>query len=67
MEEEMKWQKPTNEITGAYYEEKTDWLTILFGTLAVTVVTLVLLDFIFGAETMTEVYAEGVMFIRSVI
>lgn len=63
-----------NEITGAYYEVKILVLNIFLGTIVgIVVVALLasiltmLLDLIFGAETMTELYAEGVMFIRPVL
>lgn len=43
-----------NEITGAYYEKKTPWLTMFFQAIAGIVTGLVLADFIFEAEQARE-------------
>ncbi len=57
-----------NEITGAYYEEKkTPVLNIFLYALAGIVAGLVTADIAFGAESMTEVYANAVMFICSIL
>lgn len=46
-----------NEITGAYYEEKTDWTTIAVVTIGTIVTLLILADVVFGAEAVTNFIA----------
>ena len=56
----------TNEITGAYYEEKkAPLLNIIFVTLAVIVTCLVLADLIVGAENVTNTLADLVVKVRN--
>lgn len=49
-----------NEITGAYYEEQTPWITYILVTLGVLIVTLAIVD-LFYPEVVTEVLSEVMM------
>lgn len=57
--------KHTN-FTEEFYEvPKADWLAVFFATLAVLVVLLILSDFIWGAETVTNVLADLVIKVKN--
>lgn len=47
-----------NEITGAYYEERTDWTTIAVVTIGTIVTLLIIADVVFGAEEVTNFIAD---------
>ncbi len=51
-----------NEITGAYYEEPTSWLTIILVTLGVLMVGIAIAD-LFFPEVVTEVLSEVAMWV----
>ena len=48
----------TNEITGAYYEAKLSWWRVSLAILIAVALILMVADFIFGAETVTNYLAE---------
>ncbi len=52
----MKIRK--NEITGAYYEAKLSWWRVSLAILIAVALILMVADFIFGAETVTNYLAE---------
>jgi hypothetical protein len=48
-----------NEITGAYYEEEHNfWKSTTFWTILIITLLFIAADYIFGAETVTNVLAD---------
>lgn len=47
----------TEEITGDYYEEKTDWTYVVIVIISVIITMLIIADAVFGAENVTEFIA----------
>lgn len=65
LENLLKMNKHTNFTEEFYEAPKADWLAVFFATLAVLVALLILSDFIWGAETITDALADLVIKVRN--